>query len=702
MNSFPFESKNTGTSSRPVWDRAITAEMERQFNMCCWTNGVFATPTTGLMVEAVSGMTVKVNKGGCHINGARAYLDADLNVTLSASNPSYDRYDRIVARFDNSEEVRSIDIYTKEGTASRNPVVPALTRQPEYYEICLATIRVVAGTTNITNSYITDTRLNDNLCGLVVPAIPYEESTQQLWKQISDSIDLVNSAISGTVAGDLQAQITADNNIVNANNFTGAESSRGWTMLGEGADLNSITNVGIYYVNSDARAQSLLNCPVNSIFKMTVEAVTNGTNWKHQTIYVGSVVSQLNVYRRATGNGGQTWGDWIPMNVSAKLITDCNTATYGGVYRYNQGTENAPTARGGILFAMRYTSDYIYQICTPFNVNAGGLPTLWVRQYNTATDPAWGEWKCVSDREFFGGYMPTIPANADLNSYVDGGIWRCAVVADASTLVNSPTGKTGLLRVIQMSTNYSLQEWRDIASNDIYERRIYTSSGGTVTPTAWKKVVTAENDVVDYVTDQGTTGNWNWRKWNSGRCELWGKFTQTVTSDASALFILGSSSVTPYPFAITNPMIQATCQKIGTGVGYISSLYEEADYWKGIAVKLGGQPSTSEEIKWYLRIDAQLAPTRGAVKSGASSEELMGMKKDDLIDMAEGEGIEVQSSMTKGEVVDAIVSEQEWIIPPLHMDEEPVLIDEPYYEEEKDDMPPAVDSFGETTEVNER
>ena len=30
--SFPFESKNLGTSASPDWDRAITAQDERDFN----------------------------------------------------------------------------------------------------------------------------------------------------------------------------------------------------------------------------------------------------------------------------------------------------------------------------------------------------------------------------------------------------------------------------------------------------------------------------------------------------------------------------------------------------------------------------------------------------------------------------------------------------------------------------------------------
>ena len=39
---YPFESMDPGTVDEPVYDRAITAEMERSFNKLRYTNGVFS------------------------------------------------------------------------------------------------------------------------------------------------------------------------------------------------------------------------------------------------------------------------------------------------------------------------------------------------------------------------------------------------------------------------------------------------------------------------------------------------------------------------------------------------------------------------------------------------------------------------------------------------------------------------------------
>lgn len=212
MISYPFESQNTGTAQNPVYDRAITAEIERTFNKLRYTNGVFQTPVDGLQVVAKSGMTVTVKKGGCHIEGALATQETDLDITLNPSSASQSRIDRIVARFDTSLSVRSVEIYKKEGVLSTNPQPPDIVREQNYYEIVLADITIAKGATEVSNANIKDQRLNSELCGLVVPAIPTPLDFTALYNQYQASLDeymeLVENAISGTEAGNLQGQIT--------------------------------------------------------------------------------------------------------------------------------------------------------------------------------------------------------------------------------------------------------------------------------------------------------------------------------------------------------------------------------------------------------------------------------------------------------------------------------------------------------------
>lgn len=206
MKSYPFNSKNIGTTSSPEWDRAITAEDERQFNKLYFTNGIFANPPNSLMVRPGGGMKIEVSPGGCHIEGAKAYSTESRYITLSNSDSQLSRIDRVLVRFDLAEAVRSIEIYVREGVPSTTPRPPEIHRESTYYELVLADVLVKSGTNSISSSQITDQRLNPDLCGMVVP-LADQKDTSELWAQIKDSIELVNASLDGTTAGQLEGRI---------------------------------------------------------------------------------------------------------------------------------------------------------------------------------------------------------------------------------------------------------------------------------------------------------------------------------------------------------------------------------------------------------------------------------------------------------------------------------------------------------------
>ena len=57
--------------------------------------------------------------------------------------------------------------------------------------------------------------------------------------------------------------------------------------------------------------------------------------------------------------------------------------------------------------------------------------------------------------------------------------------------------------------------------------------------------------VADYVVAQGISGNWRYRKWNSGIAECWAKITQTVTPGGAWA---GTLNLTPYVITVTTPI----------------------------------------------------------------------------------------------------------------------------------------------------
>ena len=144
------------------------------------TSGVFSgdedfpvTATGGLKV------TVGAGRGWVHPSRFTGYSitkrEAD-TLTMPLADPSLPRIDRIVMRYDAGARAASLQVL--QGTASSTPTAPAISRTELIYDLCLAEITRPAGSTSISTGQITDTRLDEALCGLVrdgVTGIPTDE-----------------------------------------------------------------------------------------------------------------------------------------------------------------------------------------------------------------------------------------------------------------------------------------------------------------------------------------------------------------------------------------------------------------------------------------------------------------------------------------------------------------------------------------------
>lgn len=103
--------------------------------------------------------------GSAWINGYRYENTDALNMLLVTANGSNPRIDRIVLRL--SQINRSIRLAVVTGTSAVTPVAPALTRTSDIYELGIADVLIPTAATTIAANNITDTRLNNSLCGMV-------------------------------------------------------------------------------------------------------------------------------------------------------------------------------------------------------------------------------------------------------------------------------------------------------------------------------------------------------------------------------------------------------------------------------------------------------------------------------------------------------------------------------------------------------
>lgn len=144
------------------------------------TSGVFSG-AEDFPVTATGGLTVTVGAGRGWVHPSRftgysiTKREAD-TLTMPLADPSLPRIDRIVMRYDAG--ARAASLHVLQGTASSTPTAPAISRTELIYDLCLAEITRPAGSTAVTTGQITDTRLDEKLCGIVrdgVTGIPTDE-----------------------------------------------------------------------------------------------------------------------------------------------------------------------------------------------------------------------------------------------------------------------------------------------------------------------------------------------------------------------------------------------------------------------------------------------------------------------------------------------------------------------------------------------
>lgn len=144
------------------------------------TSGVFSG-AEDFPVTAAGGLTVTVGAGRGWVHPSRftgysiTKRESD-TLTMPLADPSLPRIDRIIMRYDAGARAASLQVL--QGTASSTPTAPAISRTELIYDLCLAEITRPAGSTAVTTGQITDTRLDEKLCGIVrdgVTGIPTDE-----------------------------------------------------------------------------------------------------------------------------------------------------------------------------------------------------------------------------------------------------------------------------------------------------------------------------------------------------------------------------------------------------------------------------------------------------------------------------------------------------------------------------------------------
>lgn len=148
-------------------DRTYDADSFERWLKKFFTSGVFAGE---LAVTAGTGMNVTVATGYANTDGKVRFFDEATTLAISTAHATLNRIDNIVVERNDTERDITLKVIT--GTPASTPVAAAPVRSNGVYQLVLARVRVNAGTTGITSSMITDTRVPADgedpvLCGIV-------------------------------------------------------------------------------------------------------------------------------------------------------------------------------------------------------------------------------------------------------------------------------------------------------------------------------------------------------------------------------------------------------------------------------------------------------------------------------------------------------------------------------------------------------
>lgn len=115
------------------------------------------------------------------------------------------------------------------------------------------------------------------------------------------------------------------------------------------------------------------------------------------------------------------------------------------------------------------------------------------------------------------------------------------------------------------------------------------------------KICTRLNSEADYIVEQGTSGIWTYRKWNSGVAEIWGTSEQTVTGVSKTSPFAGycysmGQLVYPTGFFISPPCAHVS-GRVGTSYMVVSY---SASYQTAVSVELQSNSSGTQTCRAYV------------------------------------------------------------------------------------------------------
>ena len=336
--------------------------------LCTRTSGVYARDTN-YAVSVTGPRQITVAPGLAWINyddfkGVSACSREAVNLTVPDADGTLPRIDRVVLQFDTAANLTAVKL--KPGTPAAAPEPPAILQNHNQYELGLCTVSVPAGSSVVTAADITDTRADEDVCGVMrdgVKGIPTAQLQAQalaimtqLSTELHTKLDALDAAIAAVESGNFYTKSEADQKF------------------------------GTPYTLPPAAADQLGGVKVGDYLDVDEDGTLSGKTLNDKIAAAVAVKSEARLVWNThvtSPNKFTTWDVQIPGNVDKICITK------GKYNSYDNNTEKS-IARGGtttydcnINFTITFQTNGILHVVYPYKTV---FPLeLWIDGYHYPT-----------------------------------------------------------------------------------------------------------------------------------------------------------------------------------------------------------------------------------------------------------------------------------------------------------------------------
>ncbi len=298
--------------------------------LCTRTSGVYAKDTN-YAVSVTGPRQITVAPGLAWINyddfkGVSVCSREAVALTIPDADSTLPRIDRVVLQFDTAANLTAVKL--KPGTPAAAPEPPAILQNHNQYELGLCTVSVPAGSSVVTAADITDTRADEDVCGVMrdgVKGIPTAQlqaqalaMLTQLSTELHTKLDALDAAIAAVESGSFYTKSEADQKFGKPYSLPPATADQlGGVKVGDYLDIAPDGTLSAKTLNDKIAAAVAVKSEARLVWNTHVTSPNKFTTWDVQIpgnvdkicITKGKYNSYGNNTEKSIARGGTTTYD---------------------------------------------------------------------------------------------------------------------------------------------------------------------------------------------------------------------------------------------------------------------------------------------------------------------------------------------------------------------------------------------------------